>query len=344
VIVKIFYRFAKIKKWKGFRVLAVDGSTLQLLGDHISLKGIFSFHQFGPKAEAGHWMSRISYLYDVFNGIVLDSQIRGYNCSEIRLCKQHLPYISKGDIVLFDRFYATFGLMFQLIGKGAHFVFRMKNNWWNCVDDFLHGGLDEQIINIELPEKQRSLLSKYPHLSHSIRVRLIKKTNRKGDIQVFCTSLLDNQSYTAKSIINLYKQRWGIEEAYKLIKSRLEVADFSGLTAWAIQQDFYAKTMLISLVNTLCNGIKPRKSKIHSKRKTKDKQSQPRIPIINRTYALYHLKEVIRLTAYSLEELEKWLFRIIKRVSNCVEYSRKNQSNKRKFNDRGKYSMIYKSI
>ena len=114
------------------------------------------------------------------------------------------------------------------------------------VDTFIKSGLDEQIVYFQLPAKLKYLLAKYPHLSSTIQVRLIKKTNRKGKAQVFCTSLIDKKTYSRKSIINLYKQRWGIEEAYKLIKSHLEVAEISGLTAWAVLQDFYAKTMLLS--------------------------------------------------------------------------------------------------
>lgn len=340
LVANIFYENAVFKKWKGFRVLAVDGSTLQLPGNHPSLKKKFSHHFFGPKADVGHWMSRISYLYDVFNGLILDAAIESYTTSESALCNQHMPLIKKGDLVLFDRYYASFERMFLLSAKGVHFVFRMKDNWWNCVDAFVKSGLDEQMVCLRLPAKLQYLLEKYPHLSPVLKVRLVKKTNRKGETQVFCTSLIDNQKYSRKSILNLYKQRWGIEEAYKLIKCRLEVADFSGLTTWAIQQDFYAKTLLITLCNTLCFGIKPKPPKRQSVKRAKEK----RVPIINRTYALYHLKTILNKATFCIIKLEDWLKSFFIKISNQVEYSRRNQSSVRKIKPLTKFAINYKVV
>lgn len=337
LICRAFYKQANFKKWKGFRVLSVDGSTLQL-PDHESLGQKFSRHLFGPKADAGHWMGRISYLYDVFNGLVIDAQMESYKTSEAHLCQNHLPFVNRGDLVLFDRYYASFQLMFQLLGKGTHFVFRMKDNWWKCVDEFVKTGLNEQIVTIALPKKHLHLLKKYPHLKPEIKIRLVKKVSRKGGVQVYATSLLDTDTYSAKSILNLYKQRWGIEEAYKLIKSRLEVADFSGKTAWAVQQDFYAKTLLISLCNVLCFQVKPKVGQ------GKSKKEQARTPIINRTYALHHLKVLLGQTIQCGCCIREIITKFGKTVASKVEYSRKGQVNKRVVKPNIRYAMSYKPV
>lgn len=342
MVVDHFYSVNHFEKWKGFRVLAVDGSTLQLQGNHPSLKDRFSYHCFGPKADAGHWMSRISYLYDVFNGIVLDAQMMGYTTSESTLCDHHMPFVKKGDLLLFDRYYASFQRMFTLMGKGCHFVFRMKDNWWKCVEQFVETGLNEQIVELSLPAVHHGLLKKYPHLKSTLNVRLIKKVNRKGEVQVFCTSLIDEEKYSRKSILNLYKQRWGIEEAYKLIKCRLEVADFSGLTSWAIQQDFYAKTMLISLCNTFCFGIKPKPNKC--KQADGNQEKEQRVPIINRTYALNQMKAILTRTAFHLDKLQEWIEKFLTRISRKIEWSRRNQSVSRIIKPNLKYAMSYKNV
>ena len=198
----------------------------------------------------------------------------------------------------------------------------------------------DQIVELTLPNKYHRLLKKYPHLKPSIQVRLIKKTNRKGKTQIFCTSLIDQETYSRNSLINLYKQRWGIEEAYKLIKCRLEVADFSGLTRWAIEQDFFAKTFMISLMNIICHEIKVQKPK----KNTGNKNETKRIPIINRTYALAHLKPILRNLSFSLNELDRWIINFKDRISKHIEYSRRNQANIRKSKPLIKYAMAYKSV
>ncbi|MEM9337493.1 MAG: IS4 family transposase, partial [Bacteroidota bacterium] len=340
VVVTLFYQQANFKKWKGFRVLAVDGSTLALPGNHTSLKKIFTYYKFGPKADAGHWMSRISYLYDVFNGLVIDAQMKSYRTSESTLCKLHMPFVKKGDLLLFDRYYASLERMFLLQAKGVHFLFRMKDNWWKCVEKFVQSELDEQIVDILLPSIHQHLLKKYPHLTKVIKIRLIKKKNRKGEVQVFATSLLDEKTYSKKAILNLYKQRWSIEEAYKMIKCRLEVADFSGLTAWAIQQDFFAKTLLITLCNALCFGIQPKLPK----RQPVKRGMEKRVPIINRTYAMKQVINMLTKVTFSLDSFSEWFRRFSIKISKQVEYSPRNQSNKRKFKSNSKYSMAYKNL
>jgi len=48
---EIFYNQAAYRKWKGFRVLGVDGSTLQL-PNHESIVDMFGQHGFGPNSDA----------------------------------------------------------------------------------------------------------------------------------------------------------------------------------------------------------------------------------------------------------------------------------------------------
>ena len=99
--------------------------------------------------------------------------------------------------------------------------------------------------------------------------------------------------------------------------------------------------MLLSLCNIMCSGIEPKPGK---RKKPEKKSSQPRVAIINRTYALSTLKNIMNNTAFSLEKLEKYLLKFIKRVSKEIVYSRRNQSSPRNIKLARKYSMAYKSI
>jgi len=326
LINNIFYTKSSYHKWKGMRILAVDGSTLKL-PNHNSLNNKFSKHYFGAKANVGHWMSRISYLYDVLNGTVIDAQMESFDTSEATLCKAHLPFIKKGDLVIFDRYYASYELMGILMGKGVEFLFRMRKKSWKCVDEFIASEEKEKIVTLQLPKKCTYLLRTYVHLTDTLTIRLVKKKNRKGDIQVFATSLLDTDKYPAKSITNLYKKRWGIEEAYKLIKSRLEVADFSGKTLQAVQQDFYAKTMLLSLSAVLSFKVNPKVKGLPSRKK---KETRDRKMMLNRTYIIYRTKKLIEQLHHNIETLDNMLDVFITKIQSKIEYSRKGQSVPRK--------------
>ena len=341
VVTSLFYKNGNFKTWNGFRVLAVDGASLQLPGDHWSLGKKFSRHFWGPKADAPHWMSRVSYLYDVFNGMVLDAQMGSFRDAERTLCKRHVPWIKAGDLLLFDRGYASYELMALLESMGAHFILRVSDSWTPWIREFLDSGKDQQVVEMPLPARPRTLLEQFPHLGPSPqKVRLIKRTGHKGELQVFCTSLNDTELYGRSAVMDLYGKRWEIEEAYKLIKARLEVADFSGMTSWAIEQDFYAKTMLISLCNCLCKDLEPKALT----RCRADRKKTERVRIINRTYGLSRLKSLIRKTAYHLGNIRKWLLQFQERLASSPEYSRRNQSYPRLIKKKVKYPMAYKAV
>ncbi|MFM7850460.1 MAG: transposase [Flammeovirgaceae bacterium] len=174
-----------------------------------------------------------------------------------------------------------------------------------------------------------------PDLPAHVTVRLLKKRNKNGEVQVFCTSLLDTKKYDRKSIINLYHQRWNIEEAYKFIKTRLDIEDWSGKTALSVKQDFFAKTLLLTLCNIMCFKIKP---------KLKGNPLPPvdRPMIINRTYAMHQLKKSLYNWCSHIDgQLPIEIFRTD--ISFKPEFSRKGSvpRNKNLFT---KFAMNYKSV
>lgn len=328
LICKLFYSHATTKKWKGFRILAVDGSTLRL-PDHPSLGEKFSRHAFGANKSVQYWMSRVSFLYDVFNKIVLDAQMERFNTSEAALCDKHLGFLSKGDLVLFDRYYASHYLFSILLHKQVDFLFRMREHSWKCVEEFVASGLKEQIVDLEV-YKYSKVAKKIPsNVTKKVSIRLIKQVSKSGQVKVFATSLLDNQQYSIKSIINLYKHRWGVEEAFKTLKARLDVIHFSGKTLQAVQQDFYANVLLISLTSILKAQIPVR---LKTKKRTQNKEG--RVAIINNSYAICQVKRLLKRAYFSFNKVEMWIEEFIKQVKSKIEYSRKGQSNPRKI-DKG---------
>lgn len=326
--VRLFYQKNHYKKWKGFRVLAIDGSR-SVLPLTPSVVDEFGTNNFGPNADSPASLATVSFLYDVFNGLVLDAEIESYNSSESKLAKSHLKHAGEGDLILYDRYYASYALIFLQASKKINFVFRMKDNWWHDVKDFVESGEKDRIVTLKLPSKYKSLKGENPNVPEEVRVRLIKKVKSNGEVQVFCTSLIDQEKYSAKCICNLYKERWGIEEAYKLIKTRLELGDYSGKTALSVRQDFYAKVLMVSLINIFCSDLEPRIEKPGSKRKENNKE---RKPIVNRTYAATNLKRIFRelVRKHGKNDIMLLIEVFIHKTLQREEYSRKGQSVKRR--------------
>lgn len=338
-IVNQFYRQVRFEKWKGFRVLAIDGSTLRL-PDHSSLAQKFSKHSFGAQRSVDRWMSRVSFLYDVLNKVVIDAQMESFHTSEAELCRGHLGFLRKGDLVTFDRYYASHYLFSVLQHKQVDFLFRMRDHSWKCVKTFVASGMKEQIVDLEV----------YPHspvgkripsnVDKNVRIRLIKQVSKSGQVRVYATSLLDKEQYSKTAIINLYRKRWGVEEAYKTLKARLDVIHFSGKTMQAVQQDFYAKVFLISLTSILKTGLNPT-----LKRKTRTENKDGRTPIINNSFAITQTKTLLKRLQMAFDHLDDSLLQFCLRVGANIEYSRigstsprvKDKGRQRSFNQNYKH-------
>lgn len=267
--------------------------------------------------------------------------MESFDTSEATLCQQHLGFLRKGDLVIFDRYYASHYLFSVLLHKQVHFVFRMRDHSWKCVKGFMASGLMEQVVDLEV-YKYSPVAKKIPaNVNRSVRVRLIKQVSRSGEVRIYATSLLDKELYNKKSISNLYKQRWGIEEAYKTLKARLDIIHFSGKTVHAVQQDFYARMFLISLTSILKADIKP-----ILKTKAKSENKENRIPMINNSYAIAQTKKLISKVYFCFDQITQWINQFTSLVKSAIEYSRKGQSNSRK-SDKGHhrvYAQNYKTI
>lgn len=327
--VDTFYTEVGYRTWKGHRVLGNDGSTLQL-PKHESTEEEFGVHKFGPQAKSSQSLARISYLYDVLNGLVVDAQMKGFSVSEADLAWEHLRCIKKNDIVIYDRYYASLPLMFKLKSMGGHFCFRMKTGWWTKVRDFVQSKSNDKIVCFKLPKKY-TVWAEKENMPKVIKCRLLKRKNKKGEVEVFCTSLLDKKKYSKSAICNLYKERWNVEEGYKLIKARLEVEDFSGVKSIVVKQDFYAKTLLLTLNAILCHKIKPSKKCVAK-----------RVINVNKAIGLATTKRLFLKLASSwkVAEVVKYYTEII---SDQFNFSRKGQHAPRNKKIHPKFSMSYKT-
>jgi len=72
-----------------------------------------------------------------------------------------------------------------------------------------------------------------------------------GELEVLATSLLDEQIYPTEEFHQVYGWRWNHETFYYMMKSRLDLENFSGETAEAIRQDFHSTLFLCNLESIL---------------------------------------------------------------------------------------------
>lgn len=283
--VKEFYNNENYRKWRGYRLLAVDGSTSNL-PSHPSIKTDFGSSFTGCKQSVETSMARISLLYDVLNCITLEALFERPSFSENSLLNKHLELkqLTSGDLLLFDRGYSSNALMFELLQKGIHFCMRMRSHWHE-VQNFENSNEQSRIVQFILPKKDKNLLKKYQLNDITITCRLVAVTLDTGEKEILCTSLLNEDEYTVNDLKILYHYRWSIEEAYKLLKIRMQLSNYSGKTSNAVKQDFFAKVFMMNMCAIMSFPIEEKLTRENQALKSNHKYK------VNKTNILSALKE-----------------------------------------------------
>lgn len=304
---RTFYEEAPFSKWRNHRVLAVDGSTLEL-PDHPSIQSHFGSQQLGCKAAATRSMSRISILYDVLNLTTLDGEMDAVSVGERDMLRRHLENATllENDLLLMDRGYPGIALMMELRHKRIEFCFRLQVGLWSDAKAMIANNETDKIVTFRLHRNDRSHCSAINVPTDPIECRLLVIELDNGNKEVLCTSLVDASKYPYDCFKELYRYRWQIEEAFKLFKCSAAIAEFSGKTSHAVQQDFQAKLFMMTICATLCHPIE-------EKVRQQGKEGRKHYRKINRTNALGYVKSMWiaifkkRKISTLLQEMEKLL-------------------------------------
>jgi len=242
----------KRRYWKGLRLLAIDGSGMNVPVTK-KLERHFRVFRTGAPGKPGQrrGLGRMSVLYDVLNRVVLDARLVSDSVGEITLALEQIAHMRPKDLLLMDAGYRGYVLLAALTAAKVDFVVRCsKGGFIEARKLFLQNksGLSRKVVLF--PDKGPKRQCRKRGLPLSLHVRLVTVRLPNGKLEVLATSLLDTKKFRTDRFKKLYALRWGEETFYSLLKSRLDLENWTGLSFRAIQQDF-AATMLLSNLETL---------------------------------------------------------------------------------------------
>lgn len=222
-----------VPHWQGWRVLALDSTSLRVpdtpeCAEHFS----------GMNTAGGRFrpLARASALFDVARHCFVDARLGGNGDDERTLAAGHLDVLGKNDLVVMDRGYPSREWLRAVQNTGAAFCARICHVRWRAVRQFAQGAQQDAVVDLGTPEQ-------------ALPVRLIHHVLPNGSKLYLVTNLTD-PAMTPAMFVQLYRGRWQIEEAFKLIKARMQVENWSGLLPHTVYQDFYA-----TLVRANCAAI-----------------------------------------------------------------------------------------
>ena len=252
-VVDTMYEDDGYKKLLGFRILAVDGSKIRL-PDNDDIREEFGTIAYtngkDSIAEGEHPYALASVLYDVLNRVTLTAELARSDAYEVDLAVKHLAHTRAKDLITMDRNYPSYRMIAELQRHDRDFIIRCSAASFKAARKMLKGeGPDSQIVTLMPCDKQASLMRQL-ELPPSITVRFVRVKLDTGEWEVLVTSLLDEEKYSTKEFKELYYLRWGVETFYGLIKTRLELENFTGIGAEAVRQDFFS-TLYLSGLETI---------------------------------------------------------------------------------------------
>ena len=234
-------------QWKGHRIFAVDGSRMNLPRQLIN-------HGYQVPSDNAHYpQGLLSCLYQLKSRIPMAFDLVSH-ADERKVALTHLTSLSENDVVVYDRGYFSYGMLYEQIERGLHPIFRLKNKASRAVDQFIASSETDKIVEI-IPSQanQIVLLEKYPEsLCKPIPLRLVKYTVA-GTTYILGTTLFDQQKYTIEDLSDVYHSRWGIEELYKISKKLMSIEDFHGQSERGVKQELFAHFTLITLTRIFSN-------------------------------------------------------------------------------------------
>jgi len=235
---------AKPWSWRGFSVSAFDGTGLTANDTDANQK---AFPQHAKQKEgAGFPLIRLVILQSLSTGMIQGAdyaKFKGKETGEMALARSLLPLLSKGDLLLGDRYYPSFFLMAYLRKSGIEGVF--QSHGARSVD-FRAGqslGSLDHIVTWDKPNRPSWMSQEeYDQYPTSIRLREVDVTKQIGckDRFVIVTTLLGSKKYSRKNLAKLYKRRWQIELALRDLKTVMGLDHVAAETPEMIKKEIWS--------------------------------------------------------------------------------------------------------
>lgn len=264
--------FDDYKTWKGYHILACDGSDVNIAYDE---KDEETKRQNGNNKPFSQF--HINGLYDCINHVFWDTSID--TASKTRECEALMEMITKHDypvnsIITADRGYEKYNLMACCIENNQKFLIRTKDiNVYSSI-----------LANLNLPDAEFDLditktltrrqinetkynRQKYTYLSYSsdfdyfdtegfyeMNLRVVRFKITDDTYECLVTNLTGDE-FNLAELKKMYHMRWDIETAFKVLKYIIGMMSFHSKKRNFIQQEIYSAILLHCLTNIITERI-----------------------------------------------------------------------------------------
>jgi len=243
--------------WKGREVALVDGSTVSM-PDTAAIQEVFP-QPSSQKPGVGFPLARLVAVISLTTGALRALAVGPYSgkeTGETALFRTLWDQLKAGEIVLGDRYFASFCGIAPLVQRGIAGLFRMhqKRRY-----DFRRGrllGVEDHVVCWTKPERpdwmDEALYAQLPEelMIRELRVK-VQNDGFRVDELILVTTMLDPEVYTKEELAELFLQRWNIELDLRSIKSVMQMDVLRCETPSMVEKEIWMHLLAYNLIRTL---------------------------------------------------------------------------------------------
>lgn len=271
----LFHQFTQsytdIKDYRGYRLLAVDGSDLHIATDSADTDTYFQ----SQSNTKGYNLLHLNAAYDLCNRLYVDAIVQPRRfCNEGRALAAMVdrsPIKSK-TIVIADRGYESYNNFAHIERKGWNYVIRVKDLDSNGILSGLRvpsSGEFDWDIHLTLTKKQTKEVKAHPemykfvpststfdfldlqeNLFYPISFRVVRFILPNGTYETVITSL-STADFPPDEIKSIYNMRWGIETSFRALKYTVGLTNFHAKKQESIIQEIFARMIMYNFTEMM---------------------------------------------------------------------------------------------
>lgn len=237
--------YADIKDYRGYRLLAIDGSDLHIATDPSDKDTYF---QNQPNTK-GYNLLHLNAVYDLCNRLYVDALVqpkRQLNEGKALAAMVDRSPIQGKTIVIADRGYESYNNFAHLDRKGWNYIIRVKDLGSSGILSSLRlpvSGEFDQDVHLTLTRKQTKeakarpghkflptnstfdFLDSHENMVYPMSFRVVRFVLPSGAYETVITNL-STAEFPPYELRCIYNMRWGIETSFRALKYTVGLTNF----------------------------------------------------------------------------------------------------------------------
>ena len=276
----LFHKFTatceKPKLYKGYRLLAVDGSDLQFTANPNDPLSYFS----GVNGQKPYSFLHLNALYDLNSNLYLDAVVqkrRAANENAALVSMVDRSEIQEPVILTADRGYESYNTLEHIVRKGWKYLIRLRESKGIISSLPLPEGDFDMPVQLYLTRKQNKILKelqkqhpgKYRFLPtnvnfdylpwgtdgfYPISFRIVRFKISDELTETLITNL-DRATFPADDLKYLYHLRWGIETSFRQLKYTIGLSLFQSKKVEYITQEIFARLTMYNFCELITSHV-----------------------------------------------------------------------------------------